>query len=74
MNSRQKSKQLKQVAEQKAQHMAGFGYSTKVLKMLNGNDYFVIAENKYEKITIFVDRLQGPFNQSLIKKPGVIKF
>lgn len=73
MKNRQKYKALKKVAEEQAEHMRKFGYTAEVAKLQNGHHYIVRAENKYEKVSIFVDRFKRPFNTWTMKKKGVVK-
>jgi len=73
MKARHKRKTLKNVAEKHALHMCSFGYTAEIAKMSNGVDYVVRAENKYEQITIIIDRLKHPFNTWTMKKKGVVK-
>lgn len=73
MKNRHKHKVLKEVALQEAAHLEGFGYRVAVRRIVNEVGYVVEAQNRYEEIVIFIDRLNGPFNTWLTNKPGVIK-
>ncbi|OMC81823.1 hypothetical protein BK128_21370 [Viridibacillus sp. FSL H7-0596] len=61
-----KKKNLKR-AKDKATFLEGYGYRTKIQKMVNNLGYYVYAEDKTEKRTVFVDG-PGPYLQSTIKK------
>lgn len=73
MKNRQKCKTLKKVAEEQAENMRKFGYIAEVSKMQNGIDFIIRAENKYEKVSIFIDRFKSPFNVWTMNKKGVVK-
>lgn len=73
MKNRHKLKVLKEVAAKEASHLEGFGYQVEVRKIVDEVGYIVEAQNRYEEIVIFIDRVSGPFNTWLTNKPGVLK-
>ncbi|AMW98428.1 hypothetical protein [Rummeliibacillus stabekisii] len=74
MNTRRRNKILKDIAHQEAARLIQSGCYAKVHKMVDENCYVVTANNSGGELTIFIDRLEGPYHTCLTKKENQYVF
>ncbi|WP_150284141.1 hypothetical protein [Rummeliibacillus sp. TYF-LIM-RU47] len=67
MKTRRKNKILKEIAAQEAERLIQSGCQAKVHKMVDENCYVVTSNNNAGELTIFIDRLEGPYHTCLTK-------